>query len=148
VTPAPVTPAPATSQPATPEPTTPEPVALAPEPVTGVAFSPLSPFAALPPAPVPSAPAASVATAVLDPVASPTWPCTSCDAHVALDEMTCPSCGTPFMGGVNPNVSLKVPGVGDLATMTSGMKFTVIAGGAVLFSLLLVLVFLVLGHIF
>jgi hypothetical protein len=96
----------------------------------------------------PAAALASVATAVIDPVAAPTWPCTSCDTRVALDEMACPSCGTPFMGGVNPNVSLKVPGVGDLATMSSGMKFMVIAGGATLFSLLLVLVFLVLGHIF
>jgi len=92
--------------------------------------------------------AAPVATALIDPAVAPTWPCTSCGTQVALDEMACPSCGTPFMGGVSPNVSLKVPGVGDLATMTSGMKFAVIAGGATLVSLLMVLVFLVLGHIF
>lgn len=63
-----------------------------------------------------------------------------------LEEMSCPSCGTAFMGGVSPNVSLRVPGVGDLAEMSAGGRFGVMAAGAVLISGALVLVFLILGH--
>ena len=52
------------------------------------------------------------------------------------------------MGGASPDVSLKVPGVGDLVHMSSGMKFGVMAGGAAALAMVLVLLFLILGHIF
>ena len=79
---------------------------------------------------------------------APTWPCTSCDERVALEEVACPRCGTAFMGGVSPNVSLKVPGVGDLVEMSPGARFGVMAGGAAVVAAVLLLLFLILGHIF
>jgi len=105
--------------------------------------APLAPAASvLPPPALLSAPAA-VATA-----ASPTWPCTACGTRVDFAETTCPNCTTPFMGGASPDISLKVPGVGDLVHMSSGMKFGVMAGGAATLAGVLVLLFLILGHIF
>lgn len=100
------------------------------------------------PQPVPVAPPAT-ATAVAEPVAAaPTWPCSSCDERVPLEEMACPKCGTAFMGGVAPTVALHVPGVGDLGSMSPGGRFAVMAGGAGLITVVLFLVALVLGHIF
>ena len=125
-----------------------EPQALAP--VLPVAPPP-PPVAPLPPAvpvleaPVLAAPAAAVATATVE---APTWPCSTCGHRVAFDLTACPDCGMPFMGGVSPQVSLRVPGVGELTSLTPGMKFAFIAGGAALITGVLVLLFLVLGHIF
>jgi hypothetical protein len=111
----------------------PPPALLAPVPVPPATFAP---------APLAPAPAA-VATG-----ASPTWPCTACGTRVDFAETTCPNCTTPFMGGASPDISLKVPGVGDLVHMSSGMKFGVMAGGAATLAGVLVLLFLILGHIF
>lgn len=52
------------------------------------------------------------------------------------------------MGGASPAVSLHVPGVGNLATMSPGGRFGLMAGGAALVTVVLVLVALVLGHLF
>lgn len=93
-------------------------------------------------------PPAPTAVAVAEPAAAPTWPCSSCDARVPLEETACPRCGTAFMGGVTPNVSLHVPGVGDLGSMSPGGRFAVMAGGAAIVTVLFVLLALVLGHIF
>jgi hypothetical protein len=94
----------------------------------------------------PVLPAAAVAVA--EPAGPPTWPCVSCGTSVPLEEMTCPHCGTAFMGGGSPTVSLHVPGVGDLTTMSPGGRFGVMAGGAAVVTLVLVLVALILGHLF
>ena len=118
----------------------------APTPAPPVAAPVAPPVPPLAPA-VPVAPAAPAATTVLD-APAPTWPCSSCDARVPLEETSCPLCGTAFMGGVNPNVSLKVPGVGDLVSMSPGGRFGVMAGGAAVVATVLLLLFLLLGHIF
>ena len=126
-------------------PVAPEPVFSAPVPVAPVAsIAPL----ALPLQPV-AAPVAA-ATVLDEPTApaTPTWPCTGCDELVSLEETVCPTCGAGFMGGVSPSVSLKLPGVGDLTNLSAGGKFGVMAGGASLITVVLVLVFLVLGHLF
>jgi len=52
------------------------------------------------------------------------------------------------MGGVTPTVSLHVPGVGDLGSMSPGGRFAVMAGGAGIVTVLFVLIALILGHIF
>ena len=52
------------------------------------------------------------------------------------------------MGGAAPAVSLHVPGVGNLATMSPGGRFGVMAGGAAVVTVLLFLVALVLGQLF
>ena len=105
------------------------------------------------PAPAPFVPApaqesAPAATAVAEREEAPRWPCVSCDERVPLAETVCPRCGTPFLGGASADVSLKLPVVGDVVTMSSGARFGLMAGGAAVLALLLVLVFLVLGHIF
>jgi hypothetical protein len=102
----------------------------------------------LPLAVAPVAPPVPTAVAVAEPAAAPTWPCSSCDARVPLEEMACPACGTAFMGGATPNVSLHVPGVGDLGSMSPGGRFAVMAGGAGIVTVLFVLIALILGHIF
>ena len=130
------------------------PLAPAPAPYAAahaappVAYEPL-PLLPDPLAPAPVAAQAPVAApAAVATVESPAWPCTSCGTRVDFAEMACPNCQTPFMGGVTPDISLKVPGVGDLVHMSSGVKFGVMAGGAAALAGILVLLFLILGHIF
>ena len=98
--------------------------------------------------PVPPQAVAPQTSAVATVVEAPSWPCTACSTKVDFALAACPDCGTPFMGGANPNVSLKVPGVGDLVHMSSGAKFGVMAGGAAVLAGVLVLLFVILGHIF
>lgn len=151
--PAPLAPAPVAYEPVAPPPAPvalpPVPVAYEPLPVAPPPVMPAPPVMAAPVAelPVVEAAPALVATAVAT-VEAPTWPCTACDTRVDFAESACPNCNTPFMGGTNSDVSLKVPVVGDLVHMSAGAKFGVMAGGAVGLAMLLVLLFLVLGHIF
>jgi len=116
-----------------------DPLGLGPAPLSA------APVAA---APVAAAPVAVAAPAPAAPSSEPTWPCASCQTRVPLAETACPNCQTPFMGGVNPDVSLRLPGVGDLASMSRGARVALMAGGTVVLAVLLVVVYLVLGHIF
>jgi len=156
-------PVPSEPTPSEPAPSAPEPFAM---PLTAavtapVLSAPVHPVpvhsapvlsAPVPTQPVPAAPAPAgpVATAVAEQVedAAVTWPCTACGERVPLDAMVCPRCGGAFMGGVNPNVSLNLPGIGDLGSMSTGAKFGVMAGGATLLTALFVLVLFILGHVF
>jgi len=140
-------------EPVAPAPVTPEPFAMplaaavtAPVLSAPVPTQPVVPTQSVPTQP-PAPAVAPVATAVIE-EAAPTWPCSGCGDRVSLDEMVCPSCGTAFLGGVNPNVSLKIPGVGDLVGMSTGAKFGVMAGGATVLTTVIVLFLLILGHIF
>jgi hypothetical protein len=117
----------------------PRPAAPAPAPL---APAPLVPAPVLHAVAVPAPAAASTATLL-----APSWPCTMCGETVGIDLMACPSCATPFMGGVTADVALNLPGVGNVAALSPGARFAFMAGGAIAFSLVLVLVFLVLGHI-
>ena len=141
--------APVLEAPLAPAPAAYEPLPLPPTPVAPppVAYEPL-PLPPDPLAPAPAAAAPAAAPAAVATVEAPTWPCTSCGTRVDFAEMACPSCHTPFMGGAAPDISLKVPGVGDLVHMSSGAKFGVMAGGAAALAGILVLIFLILGHIF
>jgi hypothetical protein len=112
----------------------PAPLPLPPHPILDAP----APVAAVPAAPAAPAPAA----------AKPNWPCPSCGEHVSFEEMACTRCQTPFLGGVKPDVSLKLPVVGDIVGMSPGAKFGFRAGGAAVLATVLVLLFLVLGHIF
>jgi hypothetical protein len=118
------------------------PVLSAPVPAQPVAYAPVAPApVAAAPLPVPAAPAL-----VADPV--PTWPCSGCSERVPLEAMVCPSCGSAFLGGVTANVSLKLPGVGEVVGLSTGAKFGLMAGGAAVFTTAIVLLLLMLGHIF
>jgi len=100
------------------------------------------------PAPAAVAVAEHVAPIIPSESAVPTWPCTGCGEQVPLEEMNCTRCGTAFMGGVSPSVSLHVPGVGDLGSMSPGGRFGVMAGGAAIVMAVFVLLALILGHLF
>jgi hypothetical protein len=117
----------------------------APAPPVAVAAGarPVSPPAALPPHPILDAPVAKPADVKL---AAPAWPCQECGKSVALDLTECDGCGAAFLGGTQVDVSLKLPGIGDVVTMAPGRRAGLMAGGALGFALVLVLVYVVLGH--
>ena len=142
----------AAPEPVVAAPVAPEPVATpltaavtAPVLSAPVPSQPLAPAPAL--AAVPSPAAAPVGTAVVEETPL-TWPCSGCSERVPFEDTICPSCGTAFLGGVNPNVSLKLPVVGELVGMSTGAKFGVIAGGATVLTTAILLLLLILGHIF
>jgi hypothetical protein len=75
------------------------------------------------------------------------WPCPSCGQSVSLERTDCEACGTPFMGGRQATVSLKVPGVGDIATLSPGGRVGFMAGAALVLMVVLFLVYLILGSL-
>ena len=73
-----------------------------------------------------------------------TWPCSSCQTENGYDLDECSACGTGFLDGIHEgDVSLVIPGVGDIAQMTRnkamGLAF---AGIGVVMLLVLVIGFL------
>lgn len=69
----------------------------------------------------------------------PPWPCRSCGAQVAFAQMTCPTCGAPFLLDTTPAAGL----LSRLPELSSGRRAVIMIGGAtVLASLLLVVAFL------
>lgn len=61
----------------------------------------------------------------LPPSASATWPCSRCQATVALEETTCPDCGAPFL------VSDASSGRLHELTASAGTKVAIMIGGSV-----------------
>ena len=126
------------------------PVAL-PAPVAAPApvemLEPVAPPAPVPP-PAPVLEAETTEAADAETPAGLTWPCHSCSEKVSFELMNCPNCGSAFMGGAQANVSLKLPVVGDLAKMSQGARFGVMAGGAALCALVFVVLAVIFGHIF
>lgn len=118
-----------------PEAPAPAPAAPAHAVVAPVAFAPAA-----------AGPLPAVATLLED--SSPTWPCNGCAERVPLEAMVCSNCGAAFLGGVNPDVSFKIPGVGDVVGMSKGAKFGLMAGGAAVLTTAFVLLLVILGHIF
>lgn len=136
----------------------PEPVAVpVPEPVAvgaAAASAPLIPLQPLPPHPILDAPMFDAP--ILDgPVSKPAdvtladrgWPCHQCGRSVALDLTECDACGSPFLGGSTVDISLRVPGVGDLASLSSGRRIGFMAGAALALMLVLTVIYLVLGSL-
>jgi ribosomal protein L40E len=86
----------------------------------------------LPPVP------AAAAVPVVVPQPSPTpeavqtslqeWPCTSCGTRNPLALTACTTCGSKFLAAASEELSLVVPGVGDLQKLTRGQRIGV-AGG-------------------
>jgi ribosomal protein L40E len=56
------------------------------------------------------------------------WPCTSCGARNPLSMTICSVCGSAFLAAAQTQVSLVVPGVGDLQHLSRGQRIAV-AGG-------------------
>jgi hypothetical protein len=77
----------------------------------------------------------------------PRWPCPNCGASndMALDH--CEACGAGFLDGGKP-LSLSLPVVGDLTTMSAAHRLLVGIGIAVVVAAVLVVLFTIGGHIF
>ena len=90
----------------------------------------------LPPVPqtVPHAVAPVVPEPAQAPQAAPVqsalqeWPCTSCGSRNPLSSTICSTCGSAFLASASSQVSLVVPGVGDLQHLSRGQRLAV-AGG-------------------
>lgn len=82
----------------------------------------------------------TVAQDTAEPAGAPAWPCLRCETVNAFSADECAACGASFLDGVDSQeISLVIPGVGDLTTMSS-KKATAVALGAVGVVMLLVLV--------
>jgi hypothetical protein len=121
----------------------PAPHAAAPAPHAAAPAPHAAAPAALAPHPILDAP---VATAADIKLAAPGWPCQACGEMVALDLTDCPNCGGGFLGGTVVDVSLRLPVVGDVAKMSPGGRAGVMAAGAGVIALVLVLLYLMIGH--
>ena len=123
------------------------PPVSAPEPVTAPA-TPAATAAALAPHPILDGPILDgpVMTQADIKLAEPGWPCQSCGESVALDLTECPLCGGGFLGGARVDLALRLPGVGDVVGMSPAGRVGVMAGGAVALTVVLFLLYLLLGH--
>lgn len=72
------------------------------------------------------------------------WPCLACGEKVPLDATLCGHCGASFLPTATMP-TLKVPGLGVISNLEGGAKAMVIAGGAVLITLVFFIAALVLG---
>jgi hypothetical protein len=115
--------APSGSAPATAQPTITGPAAVAlDDPLTG---------------PLPGV----VGASRVDPLAAvATWPCIRCGEPVPISLDACPSCGAGFLSGSVADLSLRIPGVGDVSRMSRGQRAGLAA--ALALGLMLVLVLL------
>jgi hypothetical protein len=80
-----------------------------------------------------------------EPVAGPSWPCTTCGAVNPMASDVCAACGMPFLSGLRGQEAplLELPGVGDITRLARGQRLA-LAGGVVLaFVLLTVIVGLI-----
>jgi hypothetical protein len=118
-------------------PVAPEAPAAAPASAGPAAAAPLAPHPILD-APVhrPAPVAGAVPTA---------WPCSGCGASVPFEEMTCPDCGSAFLGEEPARVSLVLPGIGDVSQLSSSGRVMLMAGGCLVVTFVLFVVFLLLG---
>lgn len=136
----------------------PAPAAAAPAPAPAAAAAP-APAAAAPvsapagttmlaPHPILDAPPAPRHAAEEPPAAAaPGWPCTVCGESVPLDLTACPACGAGFLAAARTQVSLVVPGLGDVAKLSKGTRLALMGGGATVVTGLVFLVLVVLGHL-
>jgi hypothetical protein len=92
-------------------------------PLLDLVLPPVPPAAAVVPEPSPAPePTAPVQAALQE------WPCTSCGARNPLSMTICSVCGSAFLAAAQTQVSLVVPGVGDLQHLSRGQRIAV-AGG-------------------
>jgi hypothetical protein len=78
----------------------------------------------------------------------PGWPCQTCGETVPLELTSCPQCGSGFLAAAKTAVGVKLPVVGDITEMSTGGRFGLMAAGAVVVTLVFLLLLVVLGAIF
>jgi hypothetical protein len=76
------------------------------------------------------------------------WPCLPCGESVPLSLDACPSCGGGFLAGSTTAPAVKLPGVGDITTLSRTQRLMVGLGIAVVVMLVLVLIATIGGHLF
>jgi hypothetical protein len=83
---------------------------------------------------------------VAKPLIDATWPCFTCGASMPMADQVCSQCGSAFLSGADAPLSVNLPGVGDVTSMTPGKRVGVMAAGALGMAIVLLLVLSVLGH--
>ena len=76
----------------------------------------------------------------------PSWPCGSCSARVPLAASACPACGRGFLADGEEPVALRLPGVGDVASLSRAARLALGAGVALAVALLVQLVVVLVGQ--
>jgi hypothetical protein len=128
--------------PAQPAPAASEPLAEASRPAVASPRSSLDVLDVLDP--ILDAPVTVAADAPRGPA---TWPCGGCGAAVDLDRDACPQCGTPFLFGVDPVVTVDLPLVGPIRPLdvSKSSRVWLMIGGGLALSLVLTLVLSLIG---
>jgi hypothetical protein len=76
----------------------------------------------------------------------PTWPCVQCETQNGFELSACSACGAGFLqGAVTDEVSLVIPGVGDLAQMSRNRAMGLAFAGIGVVMLLVLAVGVLLG---
>jgi ribosomal protein L40E len=134
-----------------PQPTVPAATAAAVAPAAADSFDPLTAPASLLLADSAVRPEVDVdplITKAADVVlGTPAWPCQRCGTQVPLELTQCEVCGNSFLGGADAKFALHVPVVGDLVGLSNAGRYGLMAGGVAVITLLLVLGYVILGHI-
>jgi ribosomal protein L40E len=92
-------------------------------PLLDLVLPPVPPAAVVVPQPSPAPESAAPVQSALQ-----EWPCTSCGARNPLATTTCSVCGSKFLAAASEELSLVVPGVGDLQRLSRGQRIA-LAGG-------------------
>jgi hypothetical protein len=67
------------------------------------------------------------------------WPCHTCGTSNPLSNTLCGACGRPFLAAASEQMSVVVPGIGDMMRLSRGERIAIAAGGALLIGLIPVL---------
>jgi hypothetical protein len=74
------------------------------------------------------------------------WPCARCGEQVAISLDACPTCGAGFLEGASTSVSVHLPVVGDMNTLSRTQRLLVGVVIAVVVMIVLVLLATIGGH--
>jgi len=119
--------------------------AAAVDPLTAPLLDVVLPAAQPPPATEVAAIPQQHAPAVPAPRAEPMWPCHACGASNPLSNSVCAGCGGGFLAAASEQLSVVLPGVGDVMRMSRGQRALLAIGAA---ALLVVVPVLLLGALF
>ena len=75
------------------------------------------------------------------------WPCAQCDAENDLESMTCATCGSAFLAGLQTDhpTTLRLPLVGNVSNLGRGATIAIAVGAAVVFTLIVSVVLALAG---
>ncbi|GAC1330060.1 MAG: hypothetical protein NVSMB13_17950 [Mycobacteriales bacterium] len=77
------------------------------------------------------------------------WPCPNCSATTPMDRSTCDGCGLPFLADLQAGVpSVRLPGIGDVAQASKGVRMGVAAAAGLAAIVVLVGLLTLVGLLF